>query len=391
MRRLYDIRNPIHHFASRRDFLKGSAAFGAAGGLGLFAPRPAAADDDPPDTGRPGQRYVIRGGVGDVDGPESRRFRSGRRAGRRQEDPRRRSELGRGRRGDRCARTHRHARLHRYPPSPVRDGAAKLPRRRGPDQRRIGHAERKPHLLRIHSAQVRAGVPSAGRLHQRAVRRALPARRRRHHGARRLADPPLAAAFRRRHPGAVRYRATRRVRLFRGRRRRLLRPHARICLSAGRHPHQEPVLFVERPARSHDHGRRGLSRSRHLGEVVEDRPAARPADRGAHPVSVRHPADPGPARHELGRLQQRHRDRPRQSVHPHDRNVRSGMAGRQKQGRTGLDRFSDRNEHAPRHAADPQVAKPRHGTLAERRRGGDADGGLLHPDALGDEFAARAS
>jgi 5-methylthioadenosine/S-adenosylhomocysteine deaminase len=54
-----------HYFASRRDFLKGAAAIGVTtAGLGLFAARPAAADnDDPPEgTGRPGRRYVIRGG-----------------------------------------------------------------------------------------------------------------------------------------------------------------------------------------------------------------------------------------------------------------------------------------------------------------------------------------
>jgi 5-methylthioadenosine/S-adenosylhomocysteine deaminase len=54
-----------HYFASRRDFLKGTAAIGvAAAGLSLFAARPAAAaDDDPPEaSGSPGRRYVIRGG-----------------------------------------------------------------------------------------------------------------------------------------------------------------------------------------------------------------------------------------------------------------------------------------------------------------------------------------
>ena len=54
-----------HYFASRRDFLKGTAALGATtAGLGLFAARPARADDDdaPEATGRPGRRYVIRGG-----------------------------------------------------------------------------------------------------------------------------------------------------------------------------------------------------------------------------------------------------------------------------------------------------------------------------------------
>jgi 5-methylthioadenosine/S-adenosylhomocysteine deaminase len=54
-----------NHFGSRRNFLKGAVATGvAAAGLNLFAPRPAAADggDSPLDSGRPGRRYVIRGG-----------------------------------------------------------------------------------------------------------------------------------------------------------------------------------------------------------------------------------------------------------------------------------------------------------------------------------------
>ena len=50
---------------SRRDFLKVAATTGAAAGLNLFAARPAAADggDPPEDSGRPGRRYVIRGGA----------------------------------------------------------------------------------------------------------------------------------------------------------------------------------------------------------------------------------------------------------------------------------------------------------------------------------------
>jgi len=55
---------PQNHFG-RRDFLKATAATGvAAAGLNLFAARPAAADvgDPPADSGRPGRRYVIRGG-----------------------------------------------------------------------------------------------------------------------------------------------------------------------------------------------------------------------------------------------------------------------------------------------------------------------------------------
>ncbi len=58
----------LNHLGSRRNFLKGAAAAGvAAAGLNLFAARPAAAQfadraEPPENTGRPGRRYVIRGG-----------------------------------------------------------------------------------------------------------------------------------------------------------------------------------------------------------------------------------------------------------------------------------------------------------------------------------------
>ena len=65
MCKLCDEGRPHNHFGSRRNFLKGAMATGvAAAGLPLFAARPAAADggDPPLDSGRPGRRYVIRGG-----------------------------------------------------------------------------------------------------------------------------------------------------------------------------------------------------------------------------------------------------------------------------------------------------------------------------------------
>ena len=63
MCKLCDEGVPRNHFGSRRNFLKGALATGlAATGLNLFAPRPAAADDPPMDSGVPGRRYVIRGG-----------------------------------------------------------------------------------------------------------------------------------------------------------------------------------------------------------------------------------------------------------------------------------------------------------------------------------------
>ncbi len=63
MCKLCDTGQRQNHFGSRRNFLKGAVATGvAASGLNLFAPRPAAADDPPMDSGRRGRRYVIRGG-----------------------------------------------------------------------------------------------------------------------------------------------------------------------------------------------------------------------------------------------------------------------------------------------------------------------------------------
>jgi cytosine/adenosine deaminase-related metal-dependent hydrolase len=56
---------PQSHSTSRRDFLKATAATGAAAAsLNLLAARPAAADggDPPEDHGRRGRRYIIRGG-----------------------------------------------------------------------------------------------------------------------------------------------------------------------------------------------------------------------------------------------------------------------------------------------------------------------------------------
>jgi cytosine/adenosine deaminase-related metal-dependent hydrolase len=67
MCRFCDAGFPRAHFDSRRKFLKATTAAGiAASGLGLLAPRPAAAgsdDREPEDSGGPGRRYLIRGGA----------------------------------------------------------------------------------------------------------------------------------------------------------------------------------------------------------------------------------------------------------------------------------------------------------------------------------------
>src|SRR2546422_5598679 len=68
MSKLCDEGNPQYHSRSprsRRDSFKATAAAGvAAAGFNPFAARPAAADggDPPADSGRPGRRYIIRGG-----------------------------------------------------------------------------------------------------------------------------------------------------------------------------------------------------------------------------------------------------------------------------------------------------------------------------------------
>ena len=65
------------------------------------------------------------------------------------------------------------------------------------------------------------------------------------------------------------------------------------------------------------------------------------------------------------RRQRPHRDRTGQPVHPHDRHVGRGLAEGQGRRRAGLDRRPDRDEHAARHAADPQDAEPGHGAVAD--------------------------
>ncbi len=66
MCKLCDAGNPQDHYGSRRDFLKAATTTGvAAAGLNLFTAQPASAtdgDDGPDDSGRPGRRYIIRGG-----------------------------------------------------------------------------------------------------------------------------------------------------------------------------------------------------------------------------------------------------------------------------------------------------------------------------------------
>ena len=209
---LCDAGSPQNHAAPRRRFLKASAATGfAVGGLSLLTPRSASADKDkdkdkdkePEDSGGRGRRYLIRGGavmsmdpkVGDfaqadvlVEGKKILAVGPHLHAGGAAVIDARGRIVMPG-----FIDTHHHqfeTALRSFLADGVliNDGS--------------GSVERQQDLLRVHPAEVRARVPSAGRVHQRAVRRPEPARRRRDDGARRLADPPLAAALGRRDPGA---------------------------------------------------------------------------------------------------------------------------------------------------------------------------------------------
>ena len=182
MCKLCDEGKPQDHGASprgsRRDFLKASTAT-ARGARGAEPVRRApgrGADDDrdapPEDSGRHGRRYVIRGGavmsmdpkVGDfaqadvlVEGKKIVAVGPNLHAARR--------------RSDRRPRPHRHAGLRRYAPSPVRDGAAQLPRRRDTVSTTARARRAAINYFEYILRHVRPGVPAAGRLHQRAVRR----------------------------------------------------------------------------------------------------------------------------------------------------------------------------------------------------------------------------
>ena len=207
---------------SRRGFLKaGGAARRRDGAVPSGAGRDGRDDrDDEPRTRtqrppRPAPADPRR--RGDVDGPDGRRLRQRRRAGRGQEDRRGRPQPERRRRGgDRRARAHRHAGFHRHPPPPVRDRAAQLPGRR-PAVRRAGPAH---HATTTSRRSCRPSRRCTGRRTcyiSTLFGCAEPARRRRDDGLRHLADPPLAGAQRRRDPGAARRRAPRGLRLLRKR------------------------------------------------------------------------------------------------------------------------------------------------------------------------------
>ena len=258
-----------------------------------------------------------------------------------------------------ATRPHRHAGLHRYAPPPVRDGAAQLPRRRGADQRRVGLGERQHDLLRIHSADVRARCTvrrtctstscSAGLSQLDAGVTTV-------HDVSQIHHSP--AALGRRHPGAVRYRAPRRLRLFRERGCQHSRHQSRQPISDRCAPHQEAVVLVERPARPHDHGRRGLS-------WRSDRPTS-PGRSGASSASrLRRTSSrrSASARSSTSSLPRPTGGNGHIGIGPDNLFIHmTGMSDTawQKVKDVGAQvsiAVPDRDEHAARHAADPQDAE----------------------------------
>ena len=175
MCRLCDEGRPQFHFGSRRNFLKTTAAAGAAASaFSLFTAGPAAANEarEPEDSGKHGRRYVIRGGavmsmdpaVGDfaqadvlVEGKKIVAVGPSLAAGGAHVIDARGRIVMPG-----FIDTHHHqfeTALRSFLADGVliNDGS--------------GSASGDINLLRIHPAEVRPGVPAAGRLHQRAVRR----------------------------------------------------------------------------------------------------------------------------------------------------------------------------------------------------------------------------
>ena len=331
----------------------------------------------PARAGRPGRRYVIRGGhvmsmdpqVGDfveadvlVEGKKIVAVGP--------QPPRRR------RRGDRRARPHRDARLRRHAPPPVRDGAAQLPRRRAAVQRR--QAARRDQLLRVHPRQVRAGVSAARTSTSTSCSAALSQLdagvttvhdiSQIHHSPRALRRGDQGP--RRRRPSRAssatsRARATSRAISTRTDARRIKRQY----------------FSSERPAPDDDHGRRDLPAR--LRGRLGDRTRARDSR------SRRTSSAPSAWARRSTRLPRADAVRLRQPVHSHDRHVGHGWQKVKRCRRRRVAGRADRDEHAPRHAADPEDAGAGHPALAERGRRVHADGRHVHADAHDDGAAAR--
>ena len=347
----------------------GAAA--AAGDEPVQRRAPAAAHDDdgPRDSGRPGRRYVIRGGhVMSMDpaGRATSRAATCWSRARRSSPSGRTCSAGGAAEIDARGRivmpgfidTHHHQfetalRSFLADGILINDGS--------------GSPSAQPNLLRVHPAHVRAGVPAAGRVHQRAVRRAgqLDDGVTTVHDVSQIHHSPQHsdAAIQ----ALLRYRAPRRLRLFRERARgRDRQPGNQYPADATRIKKQ--WFSSSDQLVTHDHGRRGLPWAM--------RPRDSPGRSGAS--SACRSRRTSCRRSASARSSTRSPPAPAATVTlgigPDNLFIHmTGMsdpAWQTSQGRrrAGLARLPDRDEHAPRHAADPQDAAARHGALAQRRR-----------------------
>ena len=372
MCRLCNPAKPDRPCPTRRDFLKTTAIAGAATGAGLGLPRAARAQEAaatlPEGLGQPGRRAVIRGGTiltmddgvgnfatGDVllDGPRIAEVGASIDAGDAEVIEADGMIVMPG-----FVDTHHHQ-FETALRSALPNGILVN------DGRPANAAE----LLRHDPAAVLDGLPARGRLHQRAFRRHRAARRGRDDGDGRQPDPSFA--------------------------RSIPTPRSRGCEM----PAAAPCSATSRAGATARSTRSDARRIREQWFSSDDQlttmvmggeiyipgyeaawalgPRAGPAHRAARRRHVRDAARPSTRSARAGMFGP-------DNIFIHMTGMSDdGLAIRGRRRRPCLARRPDRDAHAPRHPADPEGARPRHGRVAVVRRRVHDDGGLRSPRCAG--------
>ena len=297
---------------------------------------------------------------------------------------------------DRRAWQDRDAGLHRHPPPPGLDGDQKLHSRQHPDRRRHGHAKRatelfpnvlggfqpppfgfarhyRPQDVYISElfgglSQLDNGVTTVHDISQI------------HHSPQH-SDAAIQAL--------VRYRAARCLRLLR----ECGRPAPRQSVPERCNSHQKSVVLIERPARAHAHGRRGLSRDATTQQSWDHRAPAWTcrlrrtfSRRSAYARSWTSLAE-RPAGNEP--WQYRHRRTDNLFIHM---TGHVGQGLEQGEGQVGAQvSIAFPIEMNMRHGIPPilKMQELGHRAVAQLGRRDQHDGLLLHPDALRHDHAAH--